>query len=184
MSERNDLQKQGREISAALGVEFSAIGLSNEELRAKVEELEALQAEAAAQAEREAEIAEKAQAVKVEAINANRNEYRGRGLKFDFQVAPGKHLLCKIGRLKSGAEVKPEYVGGRAELDALVEAGAVLRAHWVPRFIYRVVPAHRVEYRTGTLAPGALARPELFAGGQAELDRLVALGAIACEPVT
>lgn len=127
MSERGQLESTGKKLAAELGVEFAYRGLSTDDIRAKVGELQAQAADRNAVAERESEITKKAAAAKLEALNSHVNEYRGGGLKFSYQVAPGKHLKCRFGVLKSGARVAAEYVGGEKRLADLVEAGAVLK---------------------------------------------------------
>jgi len=75
---------------------------------------------------REQKIAEEAATRKLEALNANRNDYRGR-MRYPYEVAIRKTLQCRFGLLQEGAEVRPEFVGGQAELDKLVRSGAVLK---------------------------------------------------------
>jgi hypothetical protein len=78
---------------------------------------------------REAKISGDARKAKLEAINRNRNEFRGEELLYKHQVAPRRKLESKFlrGILLSGAEVRPEYVGGAAELERLVRDGLVVR---------------------------------------------------------
>jgi hypothetical protein len=78
---------------------------------------------------REAKISGDARKAKLEAINRNRNEFRGEELLYKHQVAPRRKLESKFlrGTLLSGAEVRPEYVGGAAELERLVRDGLVVR---------------------------------------------------------
>jgi hypothetical protein len=81
-------------------------------------------------AKREAQIQEEAEAAELERANQHVNEYRGGPLRFAYQVAPRRKVktkLVKDGFLESGAEVKPEYVGGQATLDNLVRGGSVLK---------------------------------------------------------
>ena len=78
--------------------------------------------------EREAEIARKANDAALVELNTNRHIYDGRGLTFQYQVAPGRKVNCNLGGiLESGARVTAELVGGQATLDALVQGGSVLR---------------------------------------------------------
>lgn len=83
-----------------------------------------------ARAAREAKIQQEAEASELERINRHVNEYRGDGLLFPYQVAPRRKVRTKLvagGFLVSGAEVKPEYVGGQDTLDSLVRGGSVLK---------------------------------------------------------
>lgn len=129
MSARSDLEKRARELAAELNVENPARGgIKNEELAQVVEELETQMAEVRAKAEREALIRAEAEARELTNVNENRNPYDGSPLRFKDQVAPGKQLKCRFGTLQSGAQVKPEYVGGQERLDALWKAGAVIRS--------------------------------------------------------
>jgi hypothetical protein len=78
---------------------------------------------------RETKISGDARKAKLEALNRCRNEFRGEELFYKYQVAPRRKLESKYlrGTLLSGAEVRPEYVGGLAELERLVKEGLVLR---------------------------------------------------------
>ena len=78
--------------------------------------------------EREAEIARRANDAALVELNTNRHIYDGRGLTFQYQVAPGRKVNCNLGGiLESGARVTAELVGGQGTLDALVQGGSVLR---------------------------------------------------------
>lgn len=128
MSTRSDLEHRVRELAAALQVETpQTSGLKNEEIAEMVAEFETALVEAEAKAEREEKIAAEAQAKELANVNTNRDEFRGGGLKFEYEVPPGKQLKCRFGLLDGGAQVKPEYVGGQKQLDALVEARSVLK---------------------------------------------------------
>ena len=117
-----------RELAVALQVETpQTSGLKTDEIAEVVADLETALVAAQAQAEREAKIAAEAQAKEIANVNKNRDEFRGGGLKFEYEVPPGKQLKCRFGLLQGGAQVKPEYVGGQKQLDALVEARSVLK---------------------------------------------------------
>ena len=127
MSERGELETVGKKYASELGVELVTRGVSNDDLRLQVDKLKETKIERDEAKKREADIAKKAGAAKLESLNSNVNDFRGFGLKFEFQVAPGKKLQCKVGVLVSGARVLPEYVGGDKELAKLVVSGAVLK---------------------------------------------------------
>jgi len=143
MSDRSELETQLAELAIELGEEVKVSRLSNEKLAERVAELQAQKAEREAavkaeagekaKAEREAAIKAEAHQKSLESRNANANTYRGRGLKFEYQVAPRKQLQCRAGLLKSGAEVKLGDLGGeteadkRARIEERVAAGAILR---------------------------------------------------------
>jgi hypothetical protein len=173
MSERSELEKRGAELAEGLGFEFESKGLSNKRLAGQIEALEQRKVEQD-EANRQAERAEEHRAAYVERINTAANEFRGHGLKYAYQVAPGKQLQCRIGLLKSGAQVKREWVGGIDELDKLVDADSVLRGPLAKRF--EVVGGHQLEKTThGILSAGDRVEPE-YVGGERKLEALIREG--------
>lgn len=79
--------------------------------------------------ENEARITEEARAERLANANKHRDEYRGGIPLYQFQVAPRRRLKSILlrGELLSGAEVRPEWVGGEAQLRRLLQDGLVIR---------------------------------------------------------
>jgi hypothetical protein len=173
MSERSDLERRAEELSEALGLESSARRMSNVKLAKHVEELEQLALE------RESKLVEEStkeahRMALVERLHREADEQRGHGMRYAFEVAPGKQLQCRVGLLHSGCQVKREWVGGFKELEQLVEAGAVLCGPLARRF--EVAPDRKLENTTrGTLRAGARVEPE-YVGGIKALEKLIREG--------
>ena len=174
-SERNDLSRRGKELAAALGVNFDPKSLSNVELAARVQELKAAKAEADAKARREEKIAGDAKKRDIEDRNAAANEYRGGELKYRYQLAPGRRWSVEGGELRPGAEITAEDCGGQEKLDELVESGVVLTS--IPRPRYEVAPGRTLQCRAGKKGPGERILPE-FVGGLKQLKQLEELGSV------
>ena len=79
--------------------------------------------------ENETRIAEESRAERLANVNKHRDEYRGGKPLYPFQVAPRRKLKSEHlrGELLSGAEVRPEWVGGERLLHKLVTEGLVIR---------------------------------------------------------
>jgi len=134
MAGRSELMKRAKQLAEQLDLEIDLRNKTGAQIEEEVAELQALADELAsagddaeAKAKREAEIERRARAAEIEGVNRARNDFRGAGLKYPYQVAPRKRIQCRFGVLVGGAEIRSEFVGGQAELDKLVASGAVLR---------------------------------------------------------
>ena len=170
MSERSELEKRAEELSAELGLESSARRMSNSKLAKYVEELEKLALERSSQLVEES-IKEAHREALLQRLHQEADEQRGHGMRYAYEVPPGKQLLCRVGLLHAGCQVKPEWVGGIEELDGLVKAGSVLRGPRAKRF--EVAKDRKLEHTTrGTLSAGARVEPE-YVGGMKALEKLI-----------
>lgn len=173
MSERSELEKRAAELSEDLGVGLGSKRLSTMKLAERVEELEQRKAEQDA-GQREETIVELHRARLVERLHQEADEQRGAGMRYAYQVAPDKQLHCRIGVLKSGVQVKREWVGGIAALDDLVDLGTVLQGPLAKRF--EVAENRQLDNTTrGTLKAGARVEPE-YVGGEHKLEALIREG--------
>jgi len=174
MSERHELEKRAEELADELGVDLGSRRLSNTKLAERVERLEQRKAEHDAK-QRQKAVEEAHRESFVERLHRRASERVG-SMRYAYQVAPGKQLQCRIGVLRSGVQVKREWVGGIDRLDELVELGSVLRGPKAKRF--EVADHIKIENTTrGTLVPGDRVEPE-YVGGEAKLEKLIAEGQV------
>jgi len=174
MSERSELEQRAAALVEELGEDPVPTRLSNAKLAERVEELETRKVERDAVLRQEA-IIEEHHAAFVERLVRAADPQDGRGMRYAFEVAPGKQLQCRYGLLRSGCQVKREWVGGIDALDDLVKAGSVLCGPRAKRF--EVAEGRRLENTTrGTLEPGARVEPE-YVGGMARLEVFLREGA-------